>query len=141
MFQWFKPANQQSLASYSLLSTLPSAGLPQDLADRETSSDHQEWRDQIERDLMAQGCDEDEPNFLTFLKSGDGLLQMRLPDMEGGCLLAFSSPTRAADYAGAALPKQTFAYFCSSPKQAVLVVNDFRERAGVRHIALDRCPR
>jgi hypothetical protein len=91
--------------------------------------------------LSDQHCDPDEPNFLTFLKSGDGLLQMRLPDTEGGCLLAFSNVIRAADYAGATLPKQAFAYFCSSPKQAVLVVNEFRERAGVKHIALDRCPR
>jgi hypothetical protein len=40
-----------------------------------------------------------------------------------------------------AAPKQTFAYFCASPKQFVFVVNELRERAGVRHIALDRCPR
>ncbi|HMK22727.1 MAG TPA: hypothetical protein VK466_10360, partial [Terriglobales bacterium] len=79
--------------------------------------------------------------FFTFLKSGNGLLQMFLPQQEAGCLLAFSSPLRAADYASVAAPKQTFEYFCSSPKQVVLVVNEFRERAGFRHIALDRCPR
>ena len=59
----------------------------------------------------------------------------------GGCLLAFTNPLRAADYASVVMPKQTFAYFCSSPKQVVLGVKELHERAGVRYIALDRCPR
>lgn len=141
MFQWFFRTRRQSSLSYSLLRAVPSRGLPKELADKEASSDHQGRRDQIERDLVAQGCDEDKPSFLTFLKSGNGLLQMFLPQQEGGCLLAFSSPLRAADYASVAAPEKTFEYFCSSPKQAVLVINEFREHAGVRHIALDRCPR
>jgi hypothetical protein len=141
MFQRFFRTKRQRSPSYSLLRAVPSRGLPKELADREASSDHQGWRDQIERELVAQGCDEDEPSFFTFLKSGNGLLQMYLPQHEGGCLLAFSSPLRAADYANEAAPKQTFEYFCSSPKQVVFVVNEFRERASVRHIALDRCPR
>jgi hypothetical protein len=141
MFQWFSRTRTQNSPSYSLLRTAPSRGIPQELADQEASFDHQGWRDQIERDLVAQGCDEDQPSFLTFLKSGNGLLQLSLPEQQGGCLLAFSSPLRAADYASVTAPKQTFQYFCSSPKQVVFVVNEFRERAGVKHIALDRCPR
>lgn len=141
MFQWFFRTRRQSPAGYSLLRAVPSRGLPKDLADREASSEHQDWRDQIERDLVAQGCDEDEPGFLTFLKSGNGLLQVAVPQQEGGCLLAFSSPLRAADYASVAAPEKTFEYFCSSPKQAVLVINEFREHARVRRVALDRCPR
>jgi hypothetical protein len=141
MFQWFFRCNRESSPSYSLLRAVPNRGLPKELADREASSDHEGWRDQIERDFFSQAWDEDEPSFLTFLKSGNGLLQMSLPQQKGGCLLAFSSPLRAADYASVAAPKQAFEYFCSSPKQVVFVVNEFRERAGVRHIALDRCPR
>jgi hypothetical protein len=141
MFQRFFHTRNQSPPAYSLLRAVPSRCLPKELADREASSDHQGWRHQVERELGAQGCDEDEPSFLTFLKSGTGLLQMFLPQQAGGCLLVFSSPLRAADYASVAAPKQTFEYFCSSPKQVVLVVNEFRERASVRHIALDRCPR
>jgi hypothetical protein len=140
-FQWFSRSRTQNSPSYSLLGAVPSRGLPQELADRETSSDHQGWRDQIERDLLAQEFDEDQPSFLTFLKCGNCLLQMALPQVAGGCLLAFSTPLRAADYASVAAPKQTFEYFCSSPKQVVFVINEFSERASVRHIALDRCPR
>jgi hypothetical protein len=140
MLKWFLRTTKSS-PSYSLLRAVPSRGLPRDLADREASSDYQQWRDRIECDLVAQGCDEDEPNLLTFLKCGNGLLQMRLPQLEGGCLLAFTTPQRAADYASVAAPKQRFAYFCSSPKQVVFGVKELRERAGVRHIALNRCPR
>jgi hypothetical protein len=140
MFRWFSQAARKSWGSYSLLRAVPSRGLPQELADREASEDYREWRDRIESELVAQTCDEDKPNFLTFLKSGDGLLQMCLPE-KGGCLLAFSTPLRAADYASVVAPKQAFDYFCSSPKQAVLVIKEFREHAGVGCIALDRCPR
>jgi hypothetical protein len=91
MFQWFSRTTKQSLPSYSLLRTVPSRCLPQELADREVSSDCQEWRDRIECDLVAQGCGEDEPNFVTCLKSGNGLLQMLLPQLARGgmsaCLL------------------------------------------------------
>jgi hypothetical protein len=91
--------------------------------------------------LVTQPVDEDAPNFLTFLKVGNGLLQLRLEDQEGGCLLAFSNPLRAGDYASEAAPEQSFEYFCSSPKEVVLVIRDFIEYAGVTHVALDRCPR
>jgi hypothetical protein len=141
MFRWFSHTSKQSGPSYSLLRAVPSRGLPQDLADQEASPDYHEWRDRIECDLVAQACDEDEPNFVTFLKSGDGLLQLRVPQLEGGCLLAFSTPLRAADYASVSAPEQTFEYFCSSAKQVVYVVKEFREHGGISHVALDRCPR
>src|SRR5215469_18973066 len=78
---------------------------------------------------------------MTFLKAGNGLLQLRMENQEGGCLLAFSNPLRASDYAREAAPEQSFEYFCSSPKQVVSVMQHFVEYAGVTHVALDRCPR
>jgi hypothetical protein len=141
MLRWHSLTGKWSLPSYSLLRAVPTRCLPQELGDREASTDYQEWRDRIESDLDAQGCDEDEPNFLTLLKTGSGFLQLLLPQLEGGCLLAFSTSIRAADYARVAASKQTFTYFCSSPKQVVIGVNELREHAGVRNIALDRCPR
>jgi hypothetical protein len=141
MFRWFSNATKDAGPSYSLLKAVPCRGLPQELADREASSDYQEWRNRIESDLDSQPIDEDAPAVLTFLKAGDGLLQFRVPELEGGCLLAFSSPLRAADYASETTPEKTFEYFCSSPSQVVMVVKYFCEHAGVSHIALDRCPR
>src|SRR5215469_6301645 len=120
MFQWLFCTAKTS-PSYSLLKAVPSRGLPQELADREASSDYQQWRDRIECDLFAQACAEDQPNFLTFLKRGNGLLQVNLTQAEGGCLLAFSTPVRAADYSSVIAPKEAFECFCSSPKQVVFV--------------------
>jgi hypothetical protein len=141
MLRWFSRARKDTGPFYSLLKAVPSRGLPPDLADREASSDYQQWRDRIEADLVTQPIDEDAPSFLTFLKAGNALLQLRLEDQEGGCLLAFSNPLRAGDYASEAAPEQSFEYFCSSPKEVVLVVQHFVEYAGVTHVALDRCPR
>jgi hypothetical protein len=141
MFRWFSNAAKNTSPSYSLLKAVPSRGLPPELANREASSDYQEWRDRIESDLASQSVDEDAPGFLSFLKAGNGLLQLRVRELEGGCLLAFSTPLRAVDYASAATPEQTFEYFSSSPKQVVTLVNYFCEHAGISHLALDRCPR
>jgi hypothetical protein len=141
MLRWFSRARKDTVPFYSLLKAVPSRGLPPDLAEREASSDYQQWRDRIEADLVAQPVDEDVPNFLTFLKAGNGLLQLRLDGQEGGCLLAFSNPLRASDYASEAAPEQSFEYFCSSAKDVVFVIRHFVEQAGVTHVALDRCPR
>ncbi len=141
MFSWSIRKSKDSGPFYSLLRAVPSRGLPQELANQEASPDYHEWRDRIASDLAMQPQDEDAPNFMTFLKSDDGLLHLRLPQAEGGCLLVFSSPLRAADYASVQAPKQTFNYFCSSAKQVVFVVREFRDHGGITHIALDRCPR
>lgn len=140
MFRWFTRRRDNG-PFYSLLKTVPSRGIPQDLAEREASADFDQWRSRIEADLAAQAHQEDEPNFATFLKAGNGLLQFQLPQSGGRCLLAFSTPLRAADYASVQVPEQTFQFFCSSAKEIVLVVREFCERGGTTDVALDRCPR
>ena len=90
---------------------------------------------------MDHSTDEDLPAFAIFLKKGDGLLQIQVPELKGGCLLVFSSVLRAADYARVQMTKQEFQYFGSSPKGAVSVIGFFRENAGISDVALDRCPR
>jgi hypothetical protein len=122
------------------LKAAPSRGLPQDLAEQEASTDHDQCRDRIQSELSDRAPNEDAP-LLTFLKSGNGLLQLEMPQLDGMCLLAFSSPLRAADYASEAAPERKFEYFCSSARQAALVVAEFFQYANVRHVALDRCPR
>ena len=139
MWSWF--TKKDTFPSYSLLSAVPSRGLPRDLADREKSADYEQWRDRIESELFAEATNENEPGFATFLKSGNGLLQILVPESEKGCLLVFSSASRAADYAGTQSPERNFQFFCSSAEQVVSVVAEFREHAGVGHVALDRCPR
>ena len=141
MWRWRSSTKKDDFPSYSLLKAVPCRGLPQKLADRENSAEYREGRDRIESDLFAHACDESMSGFATFLKAGDGLLQLQLPDFSGGCLLVFSTVLRAADYARVQAPEKKFEYFCSSPEQVVSVVAHFREHAAVSHVALDRCPR
>ncbi len=140
MWHWLS-AERDKFPSYSLLDAVPSRGLPQELADREASADFEQWRDQIEADLFTEATNESAPGFATFLKSGEGLLQILLPESHKGCLLVFSSVLRAADYARTQAPEGKFEFFCSSAAQVVPVVAGLRERAGIDHVALDRCPR
>jgi len=140
MWRWLS-AGKDELPSYSLLNAVPSRGLPQELADREASADYEQWRDRIEADLFSEATNESAPGFATFLKSGDGLLQILLPESDKGCLLAFSTVLRAADYARTQAPQRKFEFFCSSAAQVVTGVAELRERAGIDHVALDRCPR
>lgn len=140
MWSWLS-TQKDEFPSYSLLKAVPSRGLPQELAAREASADYAQWRGRIESELFAQRTNESDPGLATFLKSGNGLLQIRLPESDKGCLLVFSTPLRAADYARTAAPDRKFHLFCSSAEQVVLVVAEFREHAGIGHVALDRCPR
>ena len=138
MFRWLSRKQKDSKPSYSLLKESPSRGLPQELADREASADFGQWRDRIEADLDVQ---EEVPHLVTFLEAGNGLLCVPIPQSERRCLLAFSSPRRAADYAKVQAPGQTFQFLCSSAREVVLVIKEFCERGGISDVALDRCPR
>ena len=140
MLQWFSSKND-GLPTYSLLVEKPCRGLPEGLDAQEKSGEYRQRCDRLEAELFAQVTDENTPVFVTFLKEGQGLLQFLAPDFKGGCLLAFSSPLRAADYASVQVPMKKFEYFCSSPAQAAFGIAELREKAGISHIALDRCPR
>jgi len=140
MWRWLF-SKKPDFPSYSLLEAEPCRGLPQDLDAQEKSDDFHQRCNRIESELCAQATDESTPGFATFLKEGDGLLQFLSPELKGGCLLAFSSALRAADYARVQVPDKKFSYFCSSPAQAVAGIAQFRERETIRHVALDRCPR
>jgi hypothetical protein len=140
MLRWFS-SKKGDLPSYSLIKAVPCRGLPQDLSDRENSAEHCQRRDTVESDLFAQATDETAEGFATFLKAGDGLLNLHLPELEGGCLLVFSNVLRAADYARVQVPDKEFQFFCSSAEQVVSVVAEFSQHAGISRVALDRCPR
>jgi len=136
MWGWLTRKDDE-IPSYSLLKTVPSRALPQELAAREASDGFGQWRDRIESELFSESTDQSKAGFATFLKSGDGLLQICLPESEKGCLLVFSTPLRAADYARTAASNRKFNLFCSSAEQVVPVVAEFRQYVGIGQIALD----
>src|SRR3974377_1333203 len=89
-------AKEKGLPSYTALQQVPCRGLPRQLREREDSEDFSVWRKRIETELLCEQHSGDRPGFATFLKAGNGLLQLRIPELEGGCLLFFSTPVRAA---------------------------------------------
>jgi hypothetical protein len=140
MLNWlFRRKND--LPSYALLEAAPTRRLPEDLLALENSDDFGARRDRIEQDLSDRPLDTEAPGTVTFLKSGNGLLQIRVGDPQEPCLLLFSNPLKAVDYSRVLLPKENFQLFCSSAEQTTKVVQDFRENAGTTQVALDRCPR
>lgn len=140
MWRWFS-SKRDAVPTYSLLEAKPCRLLPEDLDAQEKSDEYKRRCDRHEAELCAQGTDENTPAFVTFLKEGRALLQFLAPEFKGGCLLAFSSALRAADYARVQVPEKKFEFLCSSPAQAAFAVTELREKAGISHIALDRCPR
>jgi hypothetical protein len=91
--------------------------------------------------IFRPGVIGETPAFVTFLKKDSGLLQIQVPELTGGCLLVFSTPLRAADYARVQTSTKAFECFGSSPAQGVMVIQHFREFAGISYLSLDRCPR
>jgi len=140
MLNWLFKKND-GLPLYRRLEQVPTRGLPGDLCALEKYDDHSAWRDSIERDLCQEPPDTNAPMAITFLKSGDGLLQLRQDNFPGPCLLMFSTPLKAEDYARVQVPKEKYHFFCSSAAETAKVVQHFREHAGSTHVALDRCPR
>jgi hypothetical protein len=70
-----------------------------------------------------------------------GIVTITLPDNGGHCVPVFSTPVRAADYVQTLLATgPQVQYLCSSPLQILCMVRDV-ERAGIKSLALDRCPR
>jgi hypothetical protein len=138
---WPFGAKKNVLPSYSLLVSVPSRGLPDDLSKQEQSEDFSGWCERIQSQLLDEQTDENTPGFAIFLETGEGLLQIHLPERKGLCLLAFSTPLRAADYARVQMPREEFQCIGSSPHGTGLVVRACREQAGTTHVALDRCPR
>src|SRR5215831_5905094 len=114
MWRWLS-SKKNDVPAYSLLEAEPCRGLPEDLDAQEKSEEYKQLYERLESELCAQVTDENTPGFVTFLKEGEGLLQFLTPEFNGGCLLAFSSALRAADYARVQVPKKKFEYFCSSP--------------------------
>src|SRR5215467_15446088 len=140
MWRWFS-SQKDGFPAYSLLQREPRRAHPEDLDVQEKSDEYKLRYKRLGSELCAQVTDENTPRFFHFLKEKGQQLQVLTPEFNGGCLLAFSSALRAADYARVQVPKKKFEYFCSSPAQAAFGITEMREKAGVSHIALDRCPR
>jgi hypothetical protein len=144
MLAWlFRRKSSQDIPHYSALQSIPSRGLPNELAKEETSEFYLGEREALQRQLLAppQRPLNESPLFIELLSKDEGVLTISLPDNRGQCLPIFSTPGRAADYVRTLLtagpPVQ---YLSTSPQQAVGMLSDL-ERMGICCFVLDRCPR
>ncbi len=135
-------ARSSELPWYSALKAVPTRGIPDELRAQED----QEFGENKDEALRSELLDpprrplDDAPLF-TELAQRKGLVTITLPDGIKRCLLVFSTPFRAADYARVQLatdPRPQ--YLVSSPLQLLKLVADLKE-VGVESLALDRCPR
>ena len=136
----------KELPEYSALRSTPTRQLPPDLADAEESESFTASREIFELELCKppRRPPEDEPLFTELLEAnGSGVVTFTVPDHGGQCLLVFSTPLRARDYAQSLLTSGlSVRYVSSSPLQLVHLLRGVEVgTAGIKKIALDRCPR
>lgn len=73
---------------------------------------------------------------------GSGVVQFRSRAGDAICLMAFSSPLRAADYARLKIQdRDRLQFLACSAREAADVIKQCRVKAGTTHIAINRCPR
>ena len=136
------PLHPDAIPHYCLLDAAPSRPLPDDLASQEKSEQFSTWRKDIQDGLMRQEIDETAPSFAGFIMQGSGVVQFRSRAGDAVCLMTFSSPLRAADYARLKIQdRDRLQFLACSAREAADVIQQCCEKAGTTHIAINRCPR
>lgn len=127
---------------YAAIKRQPNRELPPALAEQHASADHQAAVEaSCARLRSAPHRPADDVPLLHMLGAGDGAGQVSLTLPEGLCLLLFTSPFRAMDYAAARLGRHTNvpATVCSPAELATAA--ESLAASGVTHVAVDVCPR
>jgi hypothetical protein len=111
-----------------------------DFSDLENSPEIDRLRAEFEPELLSlpRRPAEDEPLLTSLLVPPSGFFTVTLPNSTP-CLLTFSTPLRAAEYARIHAELLQFRYLSSSPKEFVQMLGDLR-RPGIQNFALDVCP-
>ena len=111
-----------------------------DFSDLENSPEIARLRAQFEPELLSlpRRPAEDEPLLTSLLVPPSGVFTVTLPNSTP-CLLAFSTPLRAGEYARIHAQPLRLRYLSSSPKEFVQMLGDLR-RSGIQSFALDVCP-
>lgn len=145
MLDWlFGKRKSKELPEYSLLRSMPTRGLPTELAEKERRETFSLRQDSLQRELLEspRRPADDKPLLTTLLgNEGSGVVTIRLPEREDRCLPVFSTSYRAADYKQTLLPHgPTARYLVSSPVQFIRMLRDL-EALTIRSFAFDPCPR
>lgn len=143
MLEWlFGKKTPPDLPWYSALKAVPSRGVPDALAKREAEECGGPEHQVLQRELLdPPRRPPDNAPLFTELLTDRGAITVPLPEGGKQCLLVFSTPCRAGDYARVQLTMgPRVQYLSSSPLQLAKMLTDLRG-AGVESIAVDRCPR
>lgn len=135
------PESPPALPFYAAIERSRTSGAHKDFSYLEDSPEVNRLRDLFESELLSSNrCPtEDKPLFTTLLSGPSGVFTVTLPD-SNPCLLIFSTPLRAADYArihGASLQLK---YLSSTPREFVQMLTDLSRNSAIQRFALDVCP-
>lgn len=135
------PESRPALPFYAAIERSRTSGAHKDFSDLEGSPEINRLRDLFQSELLSSNrCpSENKPLFTTLLSGPSGFFTVTLPD-SNPCLLIFSTPLRAADYArihGASLQLK---YLSSTPGELAQMLTDLSRNSAIQRFALDVCP-
>ncbi len=112
-----------------------------DFSDLENSPEMGPLRTEFESELLSlPRCPtEDEPLLTSLAVGPSGFFTVTLPNSTP-CLLTFSTPLRACEYARMHAGSLQCRYLSSSPKEFVQMLGDLRRYGNIQSFALDVCP-
>ena len=131
-----------SLPRYSALGKSCVAKDHRDFRDLEDSPQIDLLRDQFQSELLSPSrcLAEDEPLLITLFIRSSGVFTITHPDSKRPCLLTFSSPIRACEYARIHAGSLPLRCLSSSPRKFVGMMSDLRRSGTLESFALDVCP-
>ncbi len=112
-----------------------------DFSDLENSPEINRLRTEYESELLSlpRRPAEDEPLLTSLIVPPSGFFTVTLPDSTP-CLLTFSTPLRAGEYARIRAGSVQLQYLPSSPKKFVQLLGNLKSYGNIQSFALDVCP-
>jgi len=137
-----KPSRSPSdLPYYTALEPSHPGKVRRDFSELENSPEIDRLRAEFESELLSlpRLPAEDEPLLTSLVIAPSGVFTATLPNSTP-CLLIFSTPLRAAEYARVHAGSLQLSYMSSTPKEFVQMLGDLRSRGNIQSFALDVCP-
>jgi len=137
-----KPSRSPSdLPYYTALEPSHPGKVRRDFSELENSPEIDRLRAEFESELLSlpRLPAEDEPLLTSLVIAPSGVFTATLPNSTP-CLLIFSTPLRAAEYARVHAGSLQLSYMSSTPKEFVQMMGDLRSRGNIQSFALDVCP-
>jgi len=130
-----------ALPTYTALERVRLGKVRRDFSDLENSPEIDRLRTEFESELLSlpRRPAEDEPLLTSLLVAPSGFFTVTLPDSKP-CLLTFSTPLRACEYARIHAGSLQFKYLGSSPREFVQMLGDLTRHGNIQSFALDVCP-